>query len=231
MKKQSLLLVEDEAAIADTVIYALETEGFDVQWETLGEKALDAAKGDFALMILDIGLPDMDGFEVCRTLRRFSDMPVIFLTARSQEIDRIVGLELGADDYVSKPFSPRELAARVKAILRRSRASTPMANTPRNEGFSIDSARALISYHGQALNLTRYEYLILRTLLQQPERVYSRAWIMQQVWPEPQVSLERSVDTHIKTLRAKLQTACPGPDPITTHRGLGYSIQGPAHEI
>ncbi len=228
----TILLVEDEAAIADTVVYALQSEGFAVHWVGLGSEALDAVRGDpaIALVILDIGLPDANGFEVCKAMRRFSDIPIVFLTARDHEVDRVVGLEIGADDYVSKPFSPRELAARVKAILRRVE-KVPLPAAAAERGFTHDPARARIACRGRWLSLTRYEYLILKTLLARPERVFSRAWIMQQVWQEPEVSLERAVDTHIKTLRAKLREACPDIDPIVTHRGLGYSVTGPVHEI
>lgn len=229
---KNILLVEDESAIADTVVYALQSEGFLVHWVSLGADALAAVRSDpaIALAILDIGLPDANGFEICKALRRFSDIPIVFLTARNQEVDRVVGLEIGADDYVTKPFSPRELAARVKAILRRV-DSEPRPSPGAEQGFVHDEARARVAYFGQWLTLTRHEYLILTTLLGQPERVFSRAQIMDRVWQEPAVSLERAVDTHIKTLRAKLREACPGRDPVVTHRGLGYSIAGPVRGI
>ena len=229
---KTILLVEDEAAIADTVVYTLRSEGFTVQWVGLGGEALEALRNDpdIALAVLDVGLPDANGFEICKAIRRFSDIPIVFLTARSQEVDRVVGLEIGADDYVSKPFSPRELAARVKAILRRVEGAAKQSSVIK-QGFTLDTTRARIACCGQWLSLTRYEYLILKTLLAQPERVFSRAWIMERVWPEPEVSLERAVDTHIKTLRAKLREACPEHEPIVTHRGLGYSVKGPVHEI
>ena len=224
-----LLCVEDEAAIADTVVYALETEGFDVTWTQLGEEAIGLlqSNAEFALIILDIGLPDISGFDVCKKIRQFSDLPIIFLTARNEEIDRIVGLEIGADDYVSKPFSPRELAARVKAILKRTQGTTAAAV---DGDFFIDEARAVILYHGQALVLTRYEYLILKYMLAQPERVFNREQIMNAVWSEPETSLDRVVDTHIKTLRSKLREIDDTNDPIKTHRGLGYSISGQVSE-
>ncbi len=227
----TILLVEDESAIADTVIYALQTEGFAVRWASLGGEAIEEVRSDptIALAILDVGLPDINGFEVCKAVRRFSDLPIIFLTARSDEIDRVVGLELGGDDYVAKPFSPRELAARVKAILRRV-GNGPQTETGSDDGFTHDTARARIAYRGHWLTLTRYEYLLLKTLLAQPERVYSRTQLMDHVWQEPDASLERAVDTHIKTLRAKLREVAPDHDPIVTHRGLGYSVTGPARE-
>ena len=156
-----------------------------------------------------------------------SQIPIIFLTARNEEVDRIVGLEIGADDYVSKPFSPRELAARVKVILKR---SAGISQVQSNCEFVIDEHRALIHYYGQALQLTRYEYLLLKYLLSQPERVFSREQIMQAVWSEPQASLDRVVDTHIKTLRSKLSKIRENANPIKTHRGLGYSISGCARE-
>lgn len=220
-----LLCVEDEAAIADTVVYALETEGFAVTWTQLGTEALVhlQADTDYALVILDVGLPDINGFDVCKQIRQFSQIPIIFLTARSEEVDRIVGLEIGADDYVSKPFSPRELAARVKAILKRTQLKRPV---PIDAEFVIDTARALILFHGKSLSLTRYEYLILKYMLTQPERVFNREQIMHAVWSEPETSLDRVVDTHIKILRSKLRDIDERSDPIKTHRGLGYSISG-----
>jgi len=220
----SILLIEDEAAIADAVGYALETEGFECRWCQLGREGLDAlAGGGYALVILDVGLPDISGFEVCKTIRRSSEVPIIFLTARAEEVDRVVGLEIGGDDYVSKPFSPRELVARVKVILRRVAPREPAGRG--DSAFDIDVAKAQIRYQGQLLELTQYEYLILKLLLQQPERVFSRAQIMDRVWQAPETSLERVVDTHIKSLRAKLRAVNDDMEPIKTHRGLGYSIR------
>lgn len=226
---QKILLVEDESSIADTVIYALETEGFQVKWHSLGIDAQDDLQKnrDYSLVILDVGLPDTNGFDLCKEIRRFSEIPIIFLTARNEEIDRIVGLEIGADDYVTKPFSPRELSARVKVILKRVNQSTPSAQ---DHTFTIDNAKAKISYYEQALDLTRYEYLILKKLLQQPERVFSRDQIIEEVWSEPHASMDRAVDTHIKTLRQKLKQVDDSTDPIKTHRGLGYSVSGSVNE-
>lgn len=229
----TILLVEDETAIADAAAYALETEGFRVRRAGLGRDGVTALRDDpsVVLVILDVGLPDGSGFEFCKAMRAFSDTPIVFLTARSAEVDRIVGLEIGGDDYVSKPFSPRELAARVKAILRRVPCAARVAAAGLDGSFAIDTARARVSYCGRLLALTRYEYLILTTMLAQPERVFSRGQLMDQAWPEPDASLERAVDTHIKSLRAKLRTVSPERDPITTHRGLGYSIAGPVRAL
>lgn len=220
-------LVEDEAGIADTLVYALQTEGYTVRWFERGLPVLDALVSERpALVILDVGLPDINGFDLYRQLLPRADLPLMFLTARSEEIDRIVGLELGADDYVAKPFSPREVCARVRSILRRSERTRP-AETEKSV-FSVDETGASIHYHGKLLSLTRYEYLLLKTLLTQPGRVYTRAQLMDLVWQDAEDSLERTVDTHIKTLRAKLREVDARSDPIMTHRGLGYSLKGQA---
>lgn len=221
----SILLVEDDRPIADNVILALARENMDCRHVTLAAEGLALlAAGGFDLAILDVGLPDGNGFDVCRTLRGFSDIPVIFLTARSDEIDRVVGLEIGADDYVLKPFSPRELAARVKTILRRSRNGAVSANaTAATALIQVDDERARIVCLGQPLDLSRTEYLMLKTMAARPEKVFSRAELMDAAGLA-EASLERSVDTHIKALRAKLAEAAPDSDLIRTHRGLGYSL-------
>jgi len=219
--KTNILLIEDEASIADNISYALQTEGFNVFWEQLGNNGIiHLQNNSVELVILDVGLPDINGFEVCKTIRKFSDVPIIFLTARSEEIDRIVGLEIGADDYVSKPFSPRELSARVKTILKRVQRSDILQTS---NCFEINEQQNSICYQGEKLALTRYEYLILKTLLRRPQHVFSRSQIMDSVWNEPEASYDRAVDTHIKSLRAKLKKI-NNQDPIQTHRGFGYSI-------
>jgi two-component system catabolic regulation response regulator CreB len=213
-----VLIVEDETAIADTIVYALKTEGFLPLRCGLGQEALERLRGGgIRLVILDVGLPDLSGFEVCRRLRSFSDVPVIFLTARSEEVDRVVGLEIGADDYLVKPFSPRELVARVRVILRR------LERTP-SPRFEVDEGLGRVRFCGTLLDLTRYEFLLLKTLLAQPERIFTRAQLMEQVWAGAEETADRTVDTHVKTLRAKLRAAHGDADPIQTHRGLGYSI-------
>jgi len=217
----NILLIEDEASIADNISYALQTEGFNVFWVQLGNSGIiHLQNNSVELVILDIGLPDINGFEVCKSIRKFSDVPIIFLTARSEEIDRIVGLEIGADDYVSKPFSPRELSARVKTILKRVQRNDILQTS---SSFEINDQQNSICYQGEKLALTRYEYLILKTLLRRPQYVFSRSQIMDSVWNEPEASYDRAVDTHIKSLRAKLKKI-NNQDPIQTHRGFGYSI-------
>ena len=240
---KTVLIVEDEQAIADSIAYALRTDGFTPRHVMLGEQALDALRpipGEAApmpvLVVLDVGLPDMSGLEVCRRLRQFSEIPVIFLTARSDEIDRIVGLEIGADDYVTKPISPRELVARIRVILRRA----GVAQAPRETGmtiaapvapaaparFELRALEAKVLFHGRPLDLTRYEYLLLKTLLEHPGHVLSRAQLMERVWSGAPDTLERTVDAHVKSLRAKLRAVDAQADPIHTHRGLGYSLAG-----
>ena len=222
MQKRTIWLVEDEASIADTLIYALQTDGFEVEWFSLGQPLLtrlEQTRPDF--LILDVGLPDISGFELCKQVRALCDTPLMFLTARSEEIDRLIGLEIGADDYVAKPFSPREVCARVRVILRRSQPATP----PPSQLLALDEERARISFHGQPLALTRYEYLLLKTLMLAPGRVYSRQQLMDLVWQDAEESLDRTVDTHIKTIRAKLREHDPEANLILTHRGLGYSLE------
>ena len=223
---KTVLIVEDEQAIADSIAYALRTDGFTPRHVTLGEQALAVLRSETApqLVVLDIGLPDMSGLEVCRRLRQFSEVPVIFLTARSDEIDRIVGLEIGADDYVTKPFSPRELVARIRVILRRAGAGAGAAPAPAR--FELRAPEAKVLFHGQPLDLTRYEYLLLKTLLEHPGHVLSRAQLMARVWSAAPDTLDRTVDAHVKSLRAKLRAIDAQADPIHTHRGLGYSLAG-----
>jgi two-component system catabolic regulation response regulator CreB len=222
-----ILIVEDEPAIADTLSYSLRSEGYAPQWVARGEAALAAVGADTALVILDVGLPDLSGFEVCRRLRARPDSPpVMFLTAHSEEIDRVLGFEIGADDYVLKPFSPRELVARVRVILRRHGAGNGNgSHTTSSEKLMLDEAGARVSWCGTALPLTRFEYLLLRHLMHQPGRVFSREQLLDAVWGNERDSTDRTVDTHIKTLRAKLRAAAPEADPIQTHRGMGYSLQ------
>lgn len=223
--RPTILVVEDEPPIADTIVYALRTEGFEPVWKTTGAEALAAIESlSVSLVILDVGLPDQSGFDVCREIQRRRPVPVIFLTARSGEIDRIVGLELGADDYLAKPFSPRELTARVRAVLRRSSGGAPVAAGSTRE-WSHDAARCRIEHRGRPLELTRNEYRLLAALLAQPGRVFSREQLMAAAWDDPGAALDRTVDAHVKTLRAKIEGAVPGSDPIVTHRGLGYSFR------
>ena len=228
--KPLILIVEDEPGIADTLAYALGTDGFEPLCCATGEAALQSlARRAPALVILDVGLPDLSGFELFKLIRARSDVPVVFLTARSDEIDRVVGLELGADDYVAKPFSPRELVARVRGVLRRSaRASAAPASAPAaaptTTPIEVDDSRRRIRFYGRLLDLSRYEYGLLRTLAARPGHVYSREALLAQVWDDPGQSFDRTVDAHVKTLRAKLKAVAPAIQPIRTHRGSGYAL-------
>ncbi len=226
-KRQVILVVEDEAAIAETIHYALRTEGFEPIWTPTGHEGLNALKEQaIALVVLDVGLPDMSGFDVCREIQRQGHVPVIFLTARSSEVDKIVGLELGADDYLAKPFSPRELTARVRAVLRRTNGNAASQSAISTTKLWLhDAARCQISYRAKQLDLTRNEYRLLCALLASPGRVFNRDQLMAAAWDDPGAALDRTVDAHIKTLRAKIREAAPEGDPIMTHRGLGYSLK------
>jgi len=226
---QTILLIEDENAIADNIIYALETDGFGTIRHATGKEGMETLdKEHVDLIILDIGLPDCSGFELCKEIRAKSSIPIIFLTARSNEVDRIVGLEIGGDDYVVKPFSPRELSARVRAVLRRTvKKSGEAISSPDHSPFpfEIDEHRRIIQYYGRKLHLSRYEFRILEILIRHPGWVYSREKLMNMGWDAPEMSTERTVDTHIKTLRVKLKAVTPGCDPIITHRSQGYSLK------
>lgn len=229
-----ILIIEDEPAIADTLIYALDTEGYTTVWHPTGQAALaELRKSVFALAIVDVGLPDINGFDLFREINRHWSLPIIFLTARTGEIDRVVGLELGADDYISKPFSPREVCARVRMVLRRAqRGEVPaevtadaLSKTACSSPFVIDNERKKISFHGHSLELSRIEYRLLKVLVERPGRVYSRDELMTQAWDHPDASLDRTVDAHVKQLRAKLRAITPASDLIQTHRGMGYSLK------
>lgn len=225
-----VLLVEDEPAIADTLVYALGTECFEVTHCLTGSDALAAAaRQPFDFAILDIGLPDMTGLDVCRHLRETSSIPVLFLTARDSEVDRILGLELGGDDYVTKPFSPREIVARVRAILRRSQTQTPLAQArPDSADAKVlhhDATSMRIHCHGESLDLTAHEYKLLLVLLDQPGRVFTRDQLLDHAWQDPGAVTDRTVDAHIKSIRAKLRLVRVGSeDLIQTRRGLGYLL-------
>ncbi len=222
--KQRILIVEDEPAIVDNIQYALETEGFETICFSEGKTALECLDREgIDLIVLDIGLPDISGFELCKDIRKKTNTPVIFLTARTEEVDRIVGLEIGADDYVTKPFSPRELTARIRAVLRRTAPSNE--NSQEQSIFNIDESRRRITYRGKPIDLSRYEFNILKTFIQRPGHVFSRDRLMDMAWEEPEASLDRTVDAHIKNIRAKLKNIDPDTDPIITHRGVGYSLR------
>ncbi len=240
LTKPRILVVEDESGIADTIQYVLATDGFTPVICSTAQQALKEFANDLpALAILDVGLPDLNGFELFKRLHALpggAEVPMLFLTARSDEIDRVVGLELGADDYIAKPFSPRELVARVRGILRRS--VRPVAVAPslssatqgafpaaKSAGpFVLDEERKQIRFYGRTLELSRYEYGLLRVLVLKPGRVYTRDELLSRVWEDGSGSADRTVDAHIKTLRAKLKMIYPNAEPIRTSRGSGYAL-------
>ena len=231
-----LLLLEDDPAIARTVAYALERDGLTVTHSLLVHDARQQLQRTrFDLLVLDVGLPDGSGLDLLRDVRNApptAALPVLMLSAHGEEIDRVLGLELGADDYLTKPFSPRELAARVKALLRRAghgngngnghQASAPATSAA--APFHDDEAGQRISLRGQALPLTRREYRLLSHLLRGAGRIHSRDALLAAAWGDDSDSTDRTVDTHIKTLRAKLRELDPAREYISTHRGMGYCL-------
>ncbi|WP_010114956.1 two-component system response regulator CreB [Acinetobacter sp. P8-3-8] len=232
--KKQILCVEDDAAILMPLRYALEREEWQVTWANTGTQAITFVQQQtFDFIILDVGLPDINGFDVCKKIRQFNHTPLLFLTARDDEIDRIVGLEIGADDYCTKPFSSREIVSRIKAIWRRMDIQSQLQAAQSTIEIQEITAKTWqcmdeslqIHYQGSALQLTRYEYRLLKLLIDHPEQVFSRQQLMDHIWEHPEHSLERTVDTHIKSLRQKLKHISAEHDPITTHRGFGYSLK------
>jgi two-component system catabolic regulation response regulator CreB len=229
-----ILLLEDDPAIAGTVAFALQREGFEVEHVLLvGTARASVVQRLPALAVLDVGLPDGSGLDLCREWRQGATpalraLPVLMLTARGEELDRVVGLELGADDYMSKPFSPRELVARVRALLRRSAlALDAAASASAGAGaslFELDAEGQRVRYAGTWLVLTRLELGLLAALLRARGRIRSRESLLDEVWGADAEATDRTVDTHVKTLRAKLRAVRPDLEPIVTHRSLGYAL-------
>ncbi|MCA9520781.1 MAG: two-component system response regulator CreB [Myxococcales bacterium] len=221
-----VLLVEDERAIADTVLYALEKGRYQSDWCATGEAALEAlARRPAELIVLDVGLPDCNGFDLLRRIRELTEVPVIFLTAWSDEVDRIIGLELGGDDYVTKPFSPRELVARIGAVLRRSSAAPKSPSDALSGSFVVDDERLEVFFGGEPLQLSLYEYRVLTLLIGRPGKVFSREEILQRAWEDPGMITDRTIDAHIKAIRRKIKEVDPAADPIRTVRGVGYALK------
>ena len=224
-----VLLLEDDPAIARTICYALEREGIAITHSLLIADARQQwASIAFDALLMDVGLPDGNGLDWCRELRSTGSIaPVLVLSARGEEMDKVLGLELGADDYLTKPFSPRELLARTRALLRRSRQFQPAAKAQPAQALQIDEQGQRILLHSQTMDLTRREYQLLQSLIQSAGRILSRDALLEQIWGLGSESTDRTVDTHIKTLRAKLRERLPDHEVIITHRGLGYSLNQP----
>lgn len=215
-----ILIVEDDPRISEVLEYALRTAGYGVEITQRGREAAEIARRSSPdLIVLDIGLPDIDGFEVCRIVRTYSDVPVIFLTSRSDEIDRVVGLEIGADDYVVKPFSPRELLARIKAVCRRNqRSKSPPADLVRYGPIAIDPEKFRILCHEREVVLTAQEFKVVELLIKHPGRVFTRQQMLDRAWGDGAFVTDRTIDAHIKSLRKKFADL----EFIETVRGIGY---------
>jgi two-component system, OmpR family, response regulator BaeR len=220
-----ILIVEDEPKLAQLLADYLASAGYQAQTVGDGREVVATLKaGHFDLMLLDLMLPGRDGLEVCKDVRAFSNIPIMMVTARVEEIDRLLGLELGADDYICKPFSPREVVARVKAILRR---SPQQVKAQVDSKLSIDEAQFKATLNGQLLDLTPVEFRLLKALSVAPGRVFSRQQLLNTLYEDHRVVTDRTVDSHVKNLRRKLQQANPGDELIESIYGVGYRFTMP----
>ncbi len=225
-KGRKVLVVDDEDSVRELIELYLKKEGFEVIHARDGREALRLnGQHHPDLIVLDLMLPGLDGWEVCRQIRSSHQVPIIMLTARTEEVDRIVGLELGADDYVVKPFSPRELVARVKAVLRRGTSAAEEAETLTFLGLRIDRVQHRVEVNGEEVHLTPTEFRLLWCLASRPGRVFSRAELLDRIWGYDSESDARTVDVHIKRLRQKTQTAESQSFTISTVWGLGYKFE------
>ncbi|MGH2452745.1 MAG: response regulator transcription factor [bacterium] len=229
-----VLVVDDEPHIVELVRYNLQQEGFTVSTARDGPEALTHVASDRPdLVVLDIMLPAIDGMEVCRQIRRSSRVPVLMLTARGRELDRVAGLELGADDYVTKPFSPRELVARIRAILRRtgSGAELPDVEALAAEGLRLDPGTHEVWLRGRPVDLTAKEFELLKLLMRHPNRVFTRDFLLEHLWGYDYFGSSRTVDMHISRLREKIEDDPAAPTFIQTVRGVGYKLKVPAPQM
>ena len=224
---EKILLVEDEKTLAKALKFNLEKEGFRVEVAFDGEEALNAMSGEEPdLVILDLMLPKIDGYEVCRSIRRSSDVPIIMLTARDEDIDKILGLELGADDYMTKPFNTRELLARIRAILRRTVQQAAAAkNFIKIGDLQIDVIKHKVTVKGREVALTSREYNLLSLLASNPGKVYSREELLEEIWGDDYSGAVRTVDVHIRHLREKIEEFPAEPNIILTVWGAGYKFR------
>jgi DNA-binding response OmpR family regulator len=226
----TILLVDDEDAVQKLLAYPLERDGFRVLQARDGEEALERFEREHVdLVVLDVMLPKLDGLEVCKRLRAASAVPIIMLTARDDELDTVLGLELGADDYITKPFSIREFRSRVRALLRRAAAAPTGADQEviRNNGLAIDLARREVTAHGSPVQLTYVEFELLRTLASHAGRVYTREQLLQTLWGGSEYREPRTIDVHVRHLREKIETDSAEPEFILTVRGVGYRFRNP----
>ena len=226
-----VLVVDDEQKIVQIARDYLEKNGYKVLSAGDGNTALAMARREKPeLIVLDLMLPGMDGLDVCRTLRRESDVPIIMLTARTEEADRLIGLEIGADDYISKPFSPRELVARVRSLLRRAKGVVSSSGLIRAGDLEIDEAGYRVTRDGKLLDLTRLEFIILSTLAQRPGQTFTRAQLIDRLFGITYAGIDRSIDAHIKNLRRKLDDDSQDPHYIITVYGVGYKFMEEGRE-
>ncbi len=223
----SILVVDDDPGVLDVVAFTLRREGFEVDERSDGASALEAARArHYDIVILDVMLPELSGTDVCRALRAESDVPILMLTARDAELDRVIGLELGADDYVTKPFSTPELLSRVRAILRRRELDRANVGTAvRNlGGLHIDLGRHEVLVDGERVHLTLSEFKVLALLAEKPENIVSRRELMQHLWASEHVGDEHACEVHISNLRRKIERDASSPERLLTVRGLGYKL-------
>jgi two-component system, OmpR family, response regulator len=224
----TILLVDDEDSVQKLLTYPLEREGYRVIQARNGEEALERFDADTVdLIVLDLMLPRVDGLEVCRRVRATSSVPIIMLTARDDEVDKVLGLELGADDYITKPFSIREFRSRVRALLRRAQLSSldSRGEAIEHEGLRIDLARRSVEAHGVSVQLTYVEFELLRTLAGNPGRVFSRQQLLEALWGSADFRDPRTIDVHIRHLREKIESDPREPEYIFTVRGVGYRFR------
>ena len=219
-----VLIVEDEKKLADILIAYLNKEQFRVTHYESGSSVSDWIKNNQPnIILLDLMLPDVNGKDLCKEIRQFSTVPIIMVTAMIDEIDRLIGLELGADDYVCKPFSPKEVVARVKAVLRRSEGDFNQGEI--YDAFEVNDETYSIKLHGDRLDLTPVEFRLLKMFIQSPGRVFNRDQILDNIFEDGRIVLDRTVDTHVKNLRHKLKTASPEHDYVRSVYGIGYSFE------
>ena len=224
MEKTTVLIVEDEKRLSGVLSDYLHQAGYETECLYEGTGAVARIKNERpGLVLLDLMLPGQDGLEICKEVRRFSDVPIIMLTARVEEIDRLLGLELGADDYICKPFSPREVVARVKAVLRRSGSGA----MPGEEILTLDNERYVATLNGQELDLTAVEFQLLRILYEKVGRIYTRDQLMDNIYTDRRIVCDRTIDSHIKKLRKKIAAVAPDIELIRSVYGVGYKYENP----
>lgn len=223
-KPDQILIVEDELKIAEILMDYLKQAGYDTMHMAEGDGVVERVKKEPPnLMLLDLMLPGKDGLEICRDIRKFSELPIIMVTAKAEEIDRLIGLEIGADDYICKPFSPREVVARVKVVLRRSKQGAEQEPEPAL--FDIDDERQRITVKGQRLDLTPTEFRLLKLFVSRPGRVFSRSQLLDLCYQQEQLVFDRVIDSHVKNLRKKVSKALPEKEVIHSVYGVGYRYE------